>query len=61
MSARFRNPELDKPAYGLWTLSANPQSRYQVTNVFANQTEATYKFGLEGWQAHRAGRRRNLE
>ncbi|MCC8940248.1 TonB-dependent receptor [Bradyrhizobium sp. Arg68] len=26
------------------TLSANPQSRYQVTDVFANQTEATYKF-----------------
>ncbi|WOH84711.1 TonB-dependent receptor [Bradyrhizobium sp. BEA-2-5] len=26
-----------------YTLSANPQSRYQVTDVFANQTEATYK------------------
>ncbi|OKO67802.1 TonB-dependent receptor [Bradyrhizobium sp. NAS96.2] len=26
------------------TLSLNPQSRYQVTDVFANQTEATYKF-----------------
>lgn len=26
------------------TLSANPQSRFQVTDVFANQTEATYKF-----------------
>jgi len=26
------------------TLSANPQSRYQTTNVIANQTEATYKF-----------------
>ena len=26
------------------TLSANPQSRYQVTDVLANQTEATYKF-----------------
>ncbi|QOZ34957.1 TonB-dependent siderophore receptor [Bradyrhizobium sp. CCBAU 53421] len=25
------------------TLNANPQSRYQVTDVFANQTEATYK------------------
>ncbi|PAY06107.1 TonB-dependent siderophore receptor [Bradyrhizobium sp. UFLA03-84] len=25
------------------TLSLNPQSRYQVTDVFANQTEATYK------------------
>jgi catecholate siderophore receptor len=27
------------------TLSANPQSRLQITDVFANQTEATYKFG----------------
>lgn len=27
-----------------YTLSANPQSRYQATDVFANQTEATYKF-----------------
>ena len=26
------------------TLTANPQSRYQVTNVLANQAEATYKF-----------------
>jgi len=26
-----------------YTLTANPQSRYQVTDVFANQTEATYK------------------
>ena len=28
----------------IWTLSANPQSRYQVTDVIANQTDATYKF-----------------
>jgi catecholate siderophore receptor len=28
----------------LSTLSANPQSRYQPTDVIANQTEATYKF-----------------
>src|SRR5262249_5929096 len=27
-----------------YTYSANPQSRYQATDVFANQTEATYKF-----------------
>lgn len=27
-----------------YTVSANPQSRYQPTDVFANQTEATYKF-----------------
>jgi catecholate siderophore receptor len=26
------------------TLTLNPQSRYQATDVFANQTEATYKF-----------------
>jgi catecholate siderophore receptor len=26
------------------TLTANPQSRYQMTDVLANQTEATYKF-----------------
>jgi catecholate siderophore receptor len=26
------------------TVSANPQSRYQATDVIANQTEATYKF-----------------
>lgn len=26
------------------TLMANPQSRFQATDVFANQTEATYKF-----------------
>jgi len=32
------------------TLTANPQSRYQPTDVLANQTEATYKFGLEGWR-----------
>src|ERR1700742_916565 len=28
-----------------YTLTANPQSRLQITDVFANQTEATYKFG----------------
>ncbi len=32
------------------TVSANPQSRYQVTDVLANQSEATYKFGLAGWK-----------
>ena len=38
-SANTTNPD---PA--LWTVSANPQSRYQVTDVLANQTEAAYKF-----------------
>jgi len=32
------------PNPALWTVSANPQSRYQVTDVLANQSEATYKF-----------------
>lgn len=27
-----------------WTLTASPQSRYQVTDVLANQSDATYKF-----------------
>src|SRR4029077_12854547 len=30
------------------TLSANPQSRYQPTDVLANQSEATYKFDTSG-------------
>ncbi len=34
----------------LWTLTSNPQSRYQVTDVLANQSEATYKFGVDGWR-----------
>ncbi|MBR1086906.1 TonB-dependent receptor [Bradyrhizobium manausense] len=41
-------PESPKLAAGApftaYTLTANPQSRYQATDVFANQTEATYKF-----------------
>ncbi len=32
------------------TISANPQSRYQVTENIANQTEAVYKYGLAGWK-----------
>jgi catecholate siderophore receptor len=38
------NPVITNPNPSLWTLSANPQSRLQITNVIANQTEATYKF-----------------
>jgi catecholate siderophore receptor len=34
----------------LWTLSANPQSRYQVTDILANQTELTYKFDIANWR-----------
>lgn len=32
------------------TYSANPQSRYQITDTVANQTELTYKFDLGGWK-----------
>jgi catecholate siderophore receptor len=32
------------------TVTANPQSRYQVTNVLANQSEATYKFDTGGFK-----------
>jgi len=43
-------PNVSNPNPALWTISANPQSRFQVTDVHANQTEATYKFGTEGWK-----------
>ena len=46
------------PAFG--RLSANPQSRYQVTEILANQTELTYKFDTLRLEAHRARRRRSL-
>ena len=42
------------------TLSANPQSRYQPTDVVANQTEATYKFDTGRLATHRARGCRNL-
>ena len=32
------------------TVTANPQSRYQVTDVVANQSEATYKFDTGGFR-----------
>jgi catecholate siderophore receptor len=34
---------------GQGTLTLNPQSRYQPTDVVDNQTEATYKFDTFGW------------
>jgi|GEM_PF-88102 len=43
-------PVVTNPNPALWTLSANPQSRYQPTDVVANQTEATYKFGTGPWR-----------
>ena len=33
----------------LWTVNANPQSRYQPTQVVANQTEAKYTFDTGDW------------
>jgi catecholate siderophore receptor len=42
-------PNVQNPNPALWTVSANPQSRYQVTENVANQTEATYKFNTYGW------------
>jgi|HubBroStandDraft_6_1064221.scaffolds.fasta_scaffold39451_2 catecholate siderophore receptor len=44
------SPVTTNPNPATWTLSANPQSRYQVTDVHDNQTEATYKFGLADWK-----------
>ena len=41
-------PEGPNAAAG--TVSLNPQSRYQVTENIANQTEATYKFNVAGWK-----------
>jgi catecholate siderophore receptor len=42
------SPVLTNPLFNS-TLSANPQSRYQPTDVLANQTEATYKFATGDW------------
>jgi catecholate siderophore receptor len=33
-----------------WTFTANPQSRYQVANTYANQSDATYKFDIGSWK-----------
>ncbi|MFZ2155429.1 MAG: TonB-dependent receptor, partial [Bradyrhizobium sp.] len=40
----------ENPIDATKTISANPQSRYQVTQNVANQTEATYKFNVAGWK-----------
>lgn len=34
----------------LWTFNANPQSRYQVTNTIANQSDATFKYDTGPWK-----------
>ena len=44
-----QNPVLANPLSNS-TLTASPQSRNQVTNVLANQTEATYKFSTGEWR-----------
>jgi catecholate siderophore receptor len=43
-------PIVTNPNPLLWTLSANPQSRYQTTEVLANQSEAAYKFDTGPWK-----------
>ena len=43
-------PVITNPNPLLWTLSANPQSRYQVTDVAANQSEAAFKFDTGPWK-----------
>jgi catecholate siderophore receptor len=40
----------ESPNLTTMTLTANPQSRYQVTDVLADQVEATYKFDTFGWK-----------
>ncbi|SDS40028.1 TonB-dependent receptor [Bradyrhizobium canariense] len=40
----------ESPVNAAGTLTANPQSRYQPTDVIDNQTEATYKFDTYGWR-----------
>ena len=43
-------PVITNPNPLLWTVSANPQSRYQVTDVIANQTEGVFKFDTGPWR-----------
>jgi catecholate siderophore receptor len=43
------SPVTTNPNPALWTITANPLSRYQVTDVVANQSEATYKFNTGNW------------
>ena len=44
------SPVTTNPDPLLWTFTANPQSRYQVTNVLANQSDATFKFDTGPWR-----------
>ncbi len=44
------SPITTDPNPANWTVTANPQSRYQVTDVVANQSEVTYKFDTGGFK-----------
>ena len=44
------SPVTTNPNPALWTITANPLSRHQPTDVVANQSEATYKFDTCGWK-----------
>jgi catecholate siderophore receptor len=43
-------PTITNPNPLLWTVNANPQSRYQTTEVLANQSEAAFKFDTGPWK-----------
>jgi catecholate siderophore receptor len=43
-------PVINTTNLALSTLSANPQSRSQNNDLWANQTEATYKFDVMNWK-----------
>jgi catecholate siderophore receptor len=44
------NPVITNANPMLWTVTANPQSRYQLTTVLADQMEAVYKFDTGPWK-----------
>jgi len=44
------SPVTTSPDPTKWTFTANPQSRYQVANVLANQSDATFKFDTGPWR-----------
>ena len=43
------SPVETNPNPALWTITVNPQSRYQQTDVTANQSEAKYTFDTGNW------------
>ena len=43
------SPVVTNPNPALWTVTANPQSRRQLTDVVANQSEGKYTFDTGGW------------